>query len=261
MPRAIQTIAGFTTAAGAGTNIVTPAAGDTFAVPSLNPGTLGRLNNLWAKGAVADFIRVRSPRMHDPNQGIRVQIGTTQSTDLLPWEVSERLYSSDTPTVEIDSTGAGSSVILAIYDYDDMPGVNPRLASLADIQSRVIHISGTEVDVTSGAIGTWGAGVALNANFDNFEAGADYALLGYTCSVACAGIAITGQDTSGLKTGGPGIADPYRTSRFFLDMAELTGRACIPIIAANNKQSTLLQNIDNAAATATKVTLFLGQLG
>lgn len=260
MPRALSTISGFFTAAGAGTSVVTPAPGDTFTVPSFDISNKARLNQVYANGTTVDFVRVRSPRMHDPNQGLRLWVGTTLNTELLPWEANEVLYPSDTPTVEIDATGAASNTILATYDFDDLPGVNPRLAMPADISSRIQHLSGVEVDATSGAIGAWGNGAALNSVFDNFEAGEDYALLGYTVSVAVSGVRINGQDTGGMGIGGPGIPDPLRTSRYFLNMSEMTGRPCIPIIAANNKQSTLLQVVDKAAATATKVTLILAEL-
>lgn len=260
MPRAIQTISGFFTAAGAGTNVATPAPGDTFNVPSFDINNKARLLQMYASGATTDFVRFRTPRAHDNNQGLRLRVGTILAAELLPWWVSEVVYPADTPTVEIDATGAGTGAVLVDYEFDDLPGVSPRLANLADIQSRIVHIMGCEVDVTSGAIGAWGASAALNGNFDNFEAGADYAWLGYTLTTACHGLAVTGKDTGNLKIGGPGNADPRWTSDYFVYMSEQTGRACIPIIAANNKASTVLQNVDIAAATATKATLLLAQL-
>lgn len=260
MPRAIQTIAGYYTAAGAGTGVATPAPGDSFQVPSFDLSSRARISNVYASGASTDWVRIRSPRMHDANQGLRLWVGGTLRTELVPWYMSEVLYPSDTPTVEIDQTAIASGGILVHYDFDDLPGVQPRLASPADIAGRVAHLSGVEVDVTSGAIGAWGAGAAINSSFDNFEAGADYALLGYTVSAACLGIALTGKDTGNLKIGGPGNNDPRRTREYFVSMSEETGRPCIPVIAANNKGSTLLQNVDSAAATAVKVSLIFAQL-
>jgi hypothetical protein len=179
---------------------------------------------------------------------------------MLPYGMNETLYPSDTPTVEIDATGAASNGILVTYGFSDLPGVQPRLAMWPDIQPRIVHVMGCEVDVTSGAIGTWGASSAINSSFDNFEAGADYALLGYSMNAPCLGIALTGKDTGNLKIGGPGASDDYETTNFFITMSNESGRPCIPVIAANNKGSTVLQNVDVAAATAVKVTLLLAQL-
>lgn len=261
MPRAIQTIAGFFTGAGAGTGVATPSTGDTFAVASTSSTPAGRLSQVYGAGASTDWVRVRSPRMHDNNQGLRLWLGGTKDTELLPWGMSEVLFASDTPTVEIDLTAAATGGILLEYDYDDVPGINQRLGGVADIQGRIVHIAGVEVDVTSGIIGNWGAGAAINTSFDNFKADTDYALLGYLCSVAVLGLAITGQDTGNVKVGGPGNTDTRRTCDYFVRQSELTGRSCIPIIAANNKGGTLLQAVDVAAATATKVTLLLAELG
>lgn len=260
MPRAIQTQAGTFVAAGAGTGVVTPAPGDTFAVASFAPTSRAELGTFWGKGAVLDFVRIRSPRLHDANQGLRVFVGTTQNRTLLPWELYEPLYPADTPIVEVDATGAGTIGLCATYIYDDLPGAAPLLANWSDVASRVVHTMGCEVDVTSGAAGAWGNSAAINSSFDNFEAGATYALLGYTINAACLGVAITGKDTGNLKIGFPGDPDPVKSNRFFIDMAEQTGAPCIPLIQANNKGSTILQNVDTAAATAVKVSLILAQL-
>lgn len=261
MPRAIQQLNGFTTAAAAGTNVVTPMTGDTFTVPSVTPGSASRLEQLWATGAVADFIRVRSPRMHDANQGIRLRVGATTQLPMLPWSVDQPLYALDTPVVEIDSTGAGTSVLSALYEYDDLPGVNPRLATWEEINPRIINVMGCDVSLSAIAgIGQYSAGNALNSLFDNFEAGYDYALLGYDVAAARAAISLSGPDTSFLKIGGPGSTDTSVTSEWFQRISRITGRAFIPVIAANNKQSTLVFQTDNAASAATNVSLILAQL-
>ncbi len=119
---------------------------------------------------------------------------------------------------------------------------------------------GCEVTVTSGAIGAWGASAAVNSTFDNFEAGANYALLGYLVRTACLGVAITGKDTGNLKIGGPGSDDPLETRNYFVAWDRLTPQPRIPIIQANNRGSTVVQNVDIAAGTVSIVTLFLAQL-
>jgi hypothetical protein len=260
MPNAVQTIAGFFTAAGAGTNVVTPSAGDIVTVPSFALSSKAYLEKLSASGATVDFIRFRSPRLHDANQGLRIWVGATLRRELMPFGLQEQLYPSDTPIVEIDATGAATNGVLFSYGFDDLPGVAPLMDTWENIKPRIVHTMGCEVDVTSGAIGAWGASAALNSVFDNFEAGANYAWLGYTCSAACLGIAMTGKDTGNVKIGGPGNTDPIETHEYFIRWDRATPQPRIPIIQANNRSSTILQNVDVAAATAVKVTLFLAQL-
>lgn len=260
MPRSLQLVSGYYTAGAAGTGTATPSPGDTFNVPSFNISSQAYLAQVIASGASTDFVRIRSPRLHDANQGIRLYIGTTTHRNLLPWDNGEVLYPSDTPTVEIDETAAATGAISILYEFADLAGASPRLASWSEVRPRIQHISGVEVDVTSGAIGAFGTGAAINSSFDNFEAGADYAWLGWTTNAACHAIRLTGKDTGNLAIGGPGNVDPIETRNYWLTASQATGRPFIPIIAANNKGSTLLQNMDTAATTAVKVTLILAQL-
>jgi hypothetical protein len=261
MPRAIQQLNGFFTAAGAGTNVATPMTGDTFTVPSVTPGSGARLEQVWATGTTVDFVRIRSPRMHDANQGMRLRVGATTQVPLVPWSLDQPLYALDTPIVEIDATGAATNAIGVLYEYDDLPGVNPRLATWEEIDSRIINVMGCDVSAGAiGAIGAYSAGNALNSLFDNFEAGYDYAWLGYEVSAARHAISLSGPDTSFLKIGGPGTTLAHVTSDWFQRIARITGRAYIPVIAANNKQSTLVFQTDNAASAAVNVTLVLAQL-
>ena len=261
MPRAIQQLNGFFTAGAAGTGVATPMTGDTFTVPSVTPGTPSRLEQVWATGASTDFVRIRSPRMHDANQGLRLRVGATTQLPLLPWSVDQPLFPLDTPIVEIDETAAATGAIGVIYEYEDLPGVNPRLATWDEVDPRIINVMGCDVSVGAiGAIGAYSAGNALNSLFDNFEAGYDYAWLGYEVAAARHAISLSGPDTSFLKVGGPGALQPQVTSDWFQRAARITGRAFIPIIAANNKQSTLVFQTDNAASAATNVTLILAQL-
>lgn len=261
MPYALQQNCGFFTAGAAGTGVATPMGGDTFNVANFALTATARLEQLWANGASTDFVRVRSPRMHDANQGIRLAVGGIVAIPLLPWGNNQPLYPSDTPIVEIDETAAATGAIAAIYQYDDLPGVNPRYATWQEIQPRVSQISGVQVALGAiGAIGAYSAGSAINSSFDNFEAGADYALLGYEIPVTRLAIAVQGQDTGNLKVGGPGIADARDTRWWFIEASQWSGRPYIPIIAANNKGSTFVFQTDNAASAATVVTLILAEL-
>lgn len=261
MPRALVLNCGFFTAAGAGTGIATPMVGDTFNVPNFTAGN-GYLEQVWAEGASTDFVQIHSAKMHDNNVGIRLLTPGNTIDELLPYGIDQYLFSGDTPTVQIDETAAATGAIAALYSFDDLPGANPRLASWAEVQPRIIDISGVQVNLGAvGAIGAYSAGVAINATFDNFEAGSDYALLGYLTAASVLAIAVAGQDTGNLKMGGSGVADPKVTRDWFVKLSEKSGRPSIPIIAANNKGGTLVFQTDNSAHAAQNVTLIMGQLG
>ena len=262
MPAAIQLTSGYYTAAAAGTGTATPMTGDTFTVPSFTLSSPAYLEQVWASGADTDFVRIRSPRMHDANQGIRLITGSGNlERSLLPGGTNQPLYPSDTPIVEIDQTAAATGAICALYGFTDLPGVNPQLSDWAGISGRIAQISGVQVNLGAvGAIGAYSAGNAINSTYDNFEAGASYALLGYEVSSACLAIAVQGQDTGNLKMGGPGSADPFTTRDWFIRLSRESGRAYIPIINANNKGSTNVYQTDSSAHAAQNVTLIMAEL-
>lgn len=262
MPRALKTVPGFVTAAGAGTNAVavSPGAVGTFTIDDFKNGK-AYLEAIWGNGATLDFLRVRSGRMHDAQQGIRVQAGGNPRANLIPWGSNQVLYPVDNLTVEADATGAGTQAVVLTYGFDDLGGTQQTIARWEEISPRIVDIMGQEVDVSASAtIGTYGAGVALNAFSDNWKAGQQYALLGYTCSVAVTALALNGVNTSGQDIGFPGDTDPRETRDYFVKMAYQTQRACIPVIDANNKGATILKAVDIAAGTATKVSLLLARL-
>lgn len=261
MPRIMRTVTGFATAAGAGTNVATlsPGTSGTFAVDAFTSGK-AYLESVWAKGLTTDFVQVRDPRLHDPNKGLKLFLGTSLPSNLLPWGSDVQLYSSQTPTVEIDATAASSAVIALTYGYDNLGNGNSNLATWDEVRSRIIDVAGMEVDVTSGAIGAYGVASAINVPNDNWKADYSYALLGYTCSGAVGCVAINGTDTGGFDIGMPGDPDPRATRDYFIRMSQQTGRPCIPVIQANNRAGTTLKSVDSAAATATKHTLVLARL-
>lgn len=261
MPLANYVTSGFVTAAGAGSTIATATPGDTFTVQQPNPGSKCWLDEIWVQGAVLDFFSVKSARMHDANQGIRMRTGGLQQKGLLPGGIVQQMYPVDAPTVTLDATGAGSVAISLLYRYDDLGGSNPRLAGWNDVSSRIKAISGVDVLLAAAAaVGTYSAGVAINATFDNFQANADYALLGYLCPVAGLSLSILGQDTGNLRMGGPMSTDPNVTANWFVQQAEGIGVPYIPIINANNKGSTLVSQVANSAIAAQTVTLIMAEL-
>jgi hypothetical protein len=100
----------------------------------------------------------------------------------------------------------------------------------------------------------------ITTTYDASSANANYALLGYTCSVAVGAVGIKGVDTSATFIGGPGEAITKNTADYFLAMSKRSGKPCIPIFNAANKANTFVVGVDSAASTAVKVTLILAQL-
>lgn len=261
MPRVLRSAAGYFTAAGAGTNAVNLVAGGTgtLAIDAFTSGN-AYVESIWAAGATTDFVRYRSPRMHDANQGLRLYVGGVQRTNLLPWGMDAQVYSSDVPTIEVDATGAGTGLVVVTYGYDDLNSGTPKLATWDEIQPRIIDVMANSFAVVSGAIGAWGVGVPLNNATDNMKADSTYAILGYACSVGVGAFALNGADTGNFDIAIPGDPDTRETRNYFVDLSLKSGRASIPLIQANNRAGTIIKSTDAAAATASTVSLIMARV-
>jgi hypothetical protein len=261
MGLACEVIAGRTTNPGATLTALTVNTNNSFTVRNYPTSAPAYLDQAWAKEATPGVFRVRSPRLHDQVQGIRMQVGDTTARLLLSSYGDQKLYPSDTLTVELSGGGAETDAGYFNVYYSDLPGIAARLAMWSEIGPRIANLVGVEVDATTSATaGDWSGGTAINATFDNLKANTDYAILGYTVATACGAVAIVGTDTGNLRIGGPGNLDQLVTRDFFVRMAENTGRAYIPVINSNNRGGTLVTVSDPAASTAIHVSLNMAEL-
>lgn len=256
MGMAYELRAGQVTNVGAGVmTAVTFAAGDNGTVRAFNPPSNAYLESLIRRGATAGSVRVRSPRMINNVQGIRFATSQSPATLLLGWDVSESLFSQDNLTVEADSGAADSTLVGFGTYYTDLGGVSARLVGWGDISGRVEHVAPIRVATTAGAaVGNWGS-TAITATEDLMEANRDYAVLGYVVDTAVGLVSIVGTDTGNMRIGGPGASTTIDTSEYFVYLSQRHNRPHIPLINAANKANTNIAVADNAAATATNVTL------
>lgn len=240
----------------------TMATGDSLTVRNIPPGTNAWLVDAWALGATKGILRVRSPRMHDNVQGIRMPYAASTPVPLLTGWENELLQNTDTLTVDMTGGGAETDCGSLLVYYDNLPGADARLATWQEIAPRVRHIMGVEVDITTGGTaGDYGGGTAINATFDQFKADQDYAVLGYVTDTAVASIGMRGPDFGNLRLGGPGTNNKIETRDWFVRLGTFLGRPTIPIIKANNKAGTIVDALHTATGTAIVVSFLCAQLG
>lgn len=261
MGKALEILAGRALNPGAGGVAATAGTGDSFAVRSFPATSKAYLENVWRNGAGAGFVRVRSPRMHDNVQGIRFTPAAGNNRGLLPDNVRQSLYAQDLLTVEISGGAAETDTLALLMHYDDVPGMDARLATPDQIAPRIANILTIEVATASGATaGDWNAGTALNATFDLLKANTDYAILGYITSAPVTGIGLRGPDTGNVKAGGPGTTEQLETRDWFVSLSQAIGGPAIPVINSANKGATLVFAFDVGAATAVTVDFIAAEL-
>lgn len=261
MGRALQVITGRVTNPGATITALTPNTGDSFTIRSFDMSQQAFLENLWTMQATAGVVRVRSPRLHDNAQGIRLRGLASNVRPLLGEETNQRLYPQDTLTFEQSGGGAETDMASMLVYYPDLPGVDAQLATWEEIRSRIVNVVTAEQQVTTGGTaGDYGGSQAMNADFDLLKRNVKYAILGYVSDTRVCTVGIAGPDTGNVRVGGPGEVAPDITSDWFANLARLTGLPHIPIINAANIGATTFDVASTATAAAVNVSVVLAEL-
>lgn len=261
MGRALEVIAGRVTAAGAqAETALVPNTGNSFTVRDFPDGATATLFTPWIQAAGLSRLRIRSPRLHDAAQAIRL-VGGASGRLLLPPEVGQPLEPNDPLIVEMSSSAAETDAAAYLVYYSDLPGVSARLVSPEDIRGNVRHITGILQTFAVAAGGDWSGVQAINADQDSLKADTDYALLGATMDTACLALRIQGVDLGNLGVGIPGALAPEWSSRWFVYLSERTGLPCIPVINSNNRGSTLVDAASVTAIANFNATVILAELG
>jgi hypothetical protein len=264
MGKALEVISGRVTAPGAVFTAVTMAAGNSLTVRNAPLDTDVRLLQAWADNQAAGVLRIRSPKLHDNVQGIRFDIKASDPTPLMPAMYAQKLISQDALIVEMTGSAVGGDIeqFGALLYYANLPGSDARLATPAEVLSRVAHVVTVENTITTGAGGGYTGEEAINAEFDLLKANTDYALLGYHVDVECAVVRWRGADTANLGLGGPGTADHDDLySQWFVWLSDMYALPLIPVFASANKGAILIDVVQDENAAAVTVTSILAEIG
>ncbi|MGH9492611.1 MAG: hypothetical protein ACRD2K_03840 [Terriglobales bacterium] len=261
MPRGLELVTGFVTAPGATLTALTMAAGNSATVRSAKEGSGIWLLEAWTDNQAAGTFRIRSPRLHDSAQGIRLDAAISDASPLLPMGFKQRLFSQDALTLELSGSavvGDIETAALLVY-YEDVPGIEARFITPEVLMARGVNIMGVENTLSLGTLGGYSGEEAINAEFDNWKANTDYALLGYLVDTECAAVRWRGVDSGNFGVGGPGKEDGrFFTNEWFLRLSRLTGLALIPVFNAANKNAILIDGAqDENGADTTVISLFV----
>jgi len=245
----------------AGLTVVTNATGDSTVVRSFAPGSRAKLCTAWALNATAGQHRVRSPRLHDNVNNLLVNVKAASGQPLYDEYVQQDLFSQDTLTVELSGGGAETDTESILVWYENVPGMDARLAMPADIMSRIEHYVTLTFALTTGAtLGDYVGSTAFNAATGNLRANLDYAILGYETSVAVTSVGVRGPDVGNARIGGPGTTQPLETRAWFARASVQNGVPLMPIFNSANIGGTFLDVVQNAANSNPTINLVLALL-
>src|SRR5574342_434300 len=116
-----------------------------------------------------------------------------------------------------------------------------------------------ELTIATGTAGGYSGSEAINVEFDQFHAGGQYALVGYTVDTECCSVGWRGADTGNLRIGGPGDeTERELTGDWFVRLSRASGYPCIPVFSAENKGASAIDAVqDENGADVTVNSIFV----
>ncbi len=255
MGKAMEVLTGYVTGGpGTAMTALTMLSGNSLTLRNAKEGAKIWLIGVWALNQANDtWLRIRSPRLHDNVEGMTFAVPALNVKPLLPLSVKQELISQDTLVVEMMNSGALNDLDFAslLVYYEDLPGVDGRFITAAEFEERAKNVVAVRNTLTLDTDGTYDAEEAINAEYDLLKANTDYALVGSNSRDRIPLIRYRGTDTGNLGVGIPGgIGEQWITAGWFLNLARLTGLACIPVMNSANKSNFLI----DSAATENDVT-------
>jgi len=263
MGKALEVINGRVTAPGPTLTAWTIAAGDSLTVRNAPLDSLILLLKAWADNQAAGTLRIRSPRLHDNVEGIRLGIVLSEVRDLLPRRFQQMLVSQDVLTVQQSGSAVAGDIesgTLMVF-YADLPGVSARLIDAASLLANMVNIMTIENTLALGVAGGYSGEESIDAEFDQLKANTDYALIGYQVSAECACVGWRGSDTGNLRVGGPGD-EVFKdvTGSWFYDLSREYGMPLIPVFNSANKGAVLIDGVQDENGVDVTVTSIFAQL-
>lgn len=267
MGQALEVISGFATGPGAVITASTPAAGDSFAIRNTDLSKKVWLLDAWGNyDTAAGMFRVRSPRLHDNVQGIRLRVVNNNADALVSGAgdaiYAQRLYPQDVLILEQTGSAANIDTSHMLLLYDDVPGIAGRFIDNNILMQAGINRVGQEVSITTtAASGNYTGAVAINSTNDNFKPNTDYAILGVEVDTRVGVVGIKGADTGNVRIGTPGEpAMRHVYANWFQRLSKAYNRALIPVFNSAGKAAVLVDATGHTAAVTTVVTIHLVEL-
>jgi len=229
-------------------------AGNSLSIRSFDISKKAWLLAAWAFNQVAGTLRVRSPRLHDQQQGMRWRVTAASTLPLYPGPINlgfkQVLFAQDTLVVEQTGSAVGGQIEggTLLIGYDDLPGVAARFIDAKVLQTIGVNVVTLETSHTTGVAGGYSGQVAINSSFDNLKANTDYAVLGYLTDTRGVSVRYQSVDFGNLGLGGP--SEPAvrdLTNNWFENLSEALNLPWIPVFNSANKAATLVDVHTNQA--------------
>lgn len=260
---ALEVISGSVLGIVADFTALTMATGDSNIIRAAEDDTDVFLLNVWADAFGQNELRIRSPLLHDNVQGIRLDVAALQTSPLLPYLTKSRLIPQDTLTIEFGAiAGATRDCASLLIYYASLPGIDADLRSPEEVQAAMKHIMAVENTITIATGGIYDGAEAINAEFDQFKANTDYAILGMVTNVEACTVRYRASAWGNLGVGIPANQDNASlTANWFPFISQQTGLPLIPVFNSADRGNVLIDALQDHNVANVLLTTILAELG
>jgi hypothetical protein len=264
MGHAVDTVAAFSTQAGAGAFPIALAAfpGDTLGVRAFPHTAKAWIHAiLYGSNAAGQKLRVVSPLLHDNVTGLTFIPPENPAAFLLPTEAGIELSPVDVITFQ-GSCGAATTITGGLVNYyENVRGADAHLVRWQDISDNIKYYKSVEVSNGAIAVGAW-TDTLITTTENQLHSDKDYAVLGYQVSAACDIVGVKGAFTGNFRNCGPGQAATLDVTEYYINMSENWRKPYIPVFNANDRFAISVSQANHVAigGGAAEVILIVAEL-
>lgn len=261
MGKFMQVLTGFVTAPSTTLTAVGMGSGDSLQVKGNKDNSVVKMVAAWADNQTAGYLRIRSTRMHDAAQGIRLRSVASDCENLIPQVGVQRIFQGDVLIVDLSGSATGGDIESAsmLLYYEDLTGSDANLITYDELQKRGLNQVGIENTLALGTAGGYSGSEAINAEYDLLKANTWYALAGYITDTECVTLGWTSPDWANGRVGGPGNeTEKEMTANWFSRLARDCNLPLIPVMNGSNKGNTQIDGAqDENGADPLVISLFV----
>jgi hypothetical protein len=217
---------------------------------------------MYGKNQTSGFQQITFPSGHDTTRGYRYNIPAGKIDNRLTMGVALDVQPQETITATIAGSSTAGQVETGILQmlYDDLPGVMMRSIGWDALVKNAEKQTTVSATLTGAAAGYTGEAL-INSQSDLLRANRDYAVLGMTTNLDCAGLYIKGPDSGYQRQMVPGSVDDSQIlQEWFPLLARAYGEDLIPVFNSGNKNSIYLGFVQDQNNISPLVTLYLALL-
>jgi hypothetical protein len=216
----------------------------------------------WQTNQTAGFGQIIFPTAHDTTRGFRANAPIGTNVSLIPFGTQMRVRPQETLAVLIGATAVAGDVetISFLMRYKNLPGINARLLSAAQVEQRTEKLTTIENSLASTAGPSYGTPELFTTDSDLLQANRDYAILGMTSRTAVHAIYALTPDAGNVRFGCPGILRQEITSQWFMLQSRIHGEPLVPVFNTGNKTQCQIGVVTDENAGTFVVDLVLALL-